>query len=496
MSEPQHLARMPNHMKTLVDDLLQMMLTAFYEDSDFCVMDLLLNSNEMDPLSPCRYIYDDDANAIGKQIDKKMEQKPVRRILQKLSKAGIIAVEKFANPNRPGSKICHYYYFDRQHFFFSTLYRIHQFNQRLLAMSQKSSTKTRLKVCPNHLDKKYDELDCIANQDQYLDRLPRCTLCETQLIPVAQSNTDRTSKRKEAYSMARRDTTNMLNVLDQIHDEYKNGKRLTSVRPSVYLQQMYDAERVRKEDVNRKKKYLKSLMEQGGGGAEGEDEGGGIGSASAGYNDASLAFSKTSRGLNVQGQEFGVKFEEDEEGEEGGSQKNGGGSGGSGGSGSGSSSSSSSSGSSGSRKRPREEEEEEERDATGRVLPEHFRTGGVVERGGGGGEKKLRMIVKESDEESDEEGKDTVDGGSVEEEKEEEEYVSTDAPVGATEIVVADGEEGEEEEEEEEEEEGDTVTITVNGQVKLLKDVTDEDQANMTEQERETWAELIGIDDY
>jgi hypothetical protein len=29
-----------------------------------------------------------------------------------------------------------------------------------------------------------------------------------------------------------------------------------------------------------------------------------------------------------------------------------------------------------------------------------------------------------------------------------------------------------------------------------LKDVTDEDQANMTEQERETWAELIGIDDY
>ena len=56
--------------------------------------------------------------------------------------------------------------------------------------------------------------------------------------------------------------------------------------------------------------------------------------------------------------------------------------------------------------------------------------------------------------------------------------------------------EEEEEEEDEEEEEGDAVTITVNGQVKLLKDVTDEDQANMTEQERETWAELIGIDDY
>ena len=75
----------------------------------------------------------------------------------------------------------------------------------------------------------------------------------------------------------------------------------------------------------------------------------------------------------------------------------------------------------------------------------------------------------------------------------EEEYVSNDAPVGKTEIVVEDGEE---------EENGggggesEAVFVKVNGVSKLLSEVTDSDQEIMTEREREVWAELIGGDDY
>ena len=64
--------------------------------------------------------------------------------------------QKFQDPNRPNSRPCLYYYWDRQHFFFSTLYRVHRFQNQLNKMSKRSMTKEVLHVCPNHLDKKYE----------------------------------------------------------------------------------------------------------------------------------------------------------------------------------------------------------------------------------------------------------------------------------------------------------------------------------------------------
>ena len=46
-------------------------------------------------MSPCHYLYDDDANALNRQTNKKMEQIQIRRILNKLMRAGIVAVETF-----------------------------------------------------------------------------------------------------------------------------------------------------------------------------------------------------------------------------------------------------------------------------------------------------------------------------------------------------------------------------------------------------------------
>ena len=83
-----------------------------------------------------------------------MEQIQIRRVLNKLMRAGIVAVETFKDPNRPNSRPCLYYYWDRQHFFFSTLYRVHRFQDQLSKMSKRSMTKEVLHVCPNHLDKK------------------------------------------------------------------------------------------------------------------------------------------------------------------------------------------------------------------------------------------------------------------------------------------------------------------------------------------------------
>ena len=174
MSTTTELAEMSPHMKQLSEDLLQMVLTAFYEDQDFVVMDLLNSSNPKNILSPCKYIYDDDLNAINKQLSKKMEQIHVRRVLNRLKRAGMVAVETFKDPNRPGSKPNLFYYFDRQHFYFSTLYRLHQFNKQLQIMSTPSSRALgAVKVCPNHLDKKYDPLQQIAMQDLHFDRLAR-----------------------------------------------------------------------------------------------------------------------------------------------------------------------------------------------------------------------------------------------------------------------------------------------------------------------------------
>ena len=466
-------------MKQLIEDLLQMVLTAFYEDSDFCVMDILNTTNEKNPLSPCKYIYDDDSNAINIQINKKMEQMTVRKILNKLKCAGIVAVETYKDPNRPGSKPCLYYYFDRQHFFFSTLYRVHRFNEQLKKMSVANTNQLGvLKVCPNHLDKKYDPLECISMQDLHHDRLARCHLCQQELINVQSSKTDRTTTRKAAFTKAQEDIKEILGTLRQIYNGYKQGERLTTLRPSDFLRKIYDDGRIRREHEKRQRKIAKGMMNE-----EDDDDIDGSG-ATAGYNDASAAFSRTSRGLNAQGQEFGVRFDDERpnEGEEGAGAD-------------GSSSSSTSSSSTGNRKRGREDEEDEEageeRDAKGLALPAHFRTGGV---GGGGGagedegkQKRQKLDINGVDEEEDGNGDDALVNSSSKRLKK----VTNEVVVGKTEIVVEEEDMGEKEENDKDM----TTMVMVGGVSKLLDDVTDDDQEKMSDKEREIYRGLMQDDD-
>ena len=65
--------------------------------------------------------------------------------------------------------------------------------------------------------------------------------------------------RKNVLNHAKNDIQNIVGALDAILDGYKRGQRLTTLRPSIFLQKLYDNDRVRKE-VSGRPKFLKSCF--------------------------------------------------------------------------------------------------------------------------------------------------------------------------------------------------------------------------------------------
>ena len=144
----------------LCDELLRKVGQAFYTDAESVIIELLLRKGELIENK-------NTPNALQEQTG--LSNKLVRKHLQILKRDSIVSTEDFKGNT--------YFYIDKQHFFYSMLYRMTVMEARLEKIV--SATQTGIRYhCPKneHREKTYSELEVIPHMSngQFLCPLPNC----------------------------------------------------------------------------------------------------------------------------------------------------------------------------------------------------------------------------------------------------------------------------------------------------------------------------------